>query len=107
MGKKATPVKASVQPKGNPGLFHVMLVNQTSPKFAHNAKSAGKEPVWTYDYWEVDKPTNTGGVAIKMDVDKFKKMNENQQSVAMNNFALNWVKNNVKGCTSTKLVSRR
>jgi hypothetical protein len=75
----------------------VKLIDQTSPKFAHNAKAANKDMFWTYEFWLVTDPGNRGQVKLEMDVNKLFKMNENQQSKVMNDAAIALVQDNFKG----------
>lgn len=66
----------------------IRLESFTSPQFAHNAGSAGKIPVWTYKFWRSTDKGNTGLLDVTMDLTKAKKMNENKQSVYMNDLAI-------------------
>ena len=72
------------------GKYSVALKTYTSPKFMHNATSAGTLPVWTYEYWDtglpVTKKTFTISMTRNMDGD------ENKQAEAMSDAAVAKVK---------------
>lgn len=111
MGKKPKSKVKACAPKtkvpSNPGLYHVMLIDQTSPKFAHNAIQRGKTRRWTYEYWPVGTPSSIGAFYIDMDTDVYKNMNENTQSLNMNEEAKRAVSALASDCRTVKLVSRR
>lgn len=69
-------------------LMMLKMVSYTSPQFAHNAGSAGKAPVWTYNFWRTSNKANIGSVEIEMDLTKAKKMKEQKQSEYMNDLAI-------------------
>ena len=49
------------------GSFVVRVAKQSSPKFYHNATSAGKKAVWTFKYEDVGFPSVNGTFDITMD----------------------------------------
>jgi len=86
--------------------YFVKLVDQTSPKFAHNAIQRNKDVVWTYEYWAEATPRTVGKFALEMDLNKMKKKNENAQSKAMNDAAISAVESIVGNAFEVKLTSR-
>lgn len=72
-------------------LMMLKLASYTKPQFAHNAGAAGKAPVWTYSFWRSNDKSNTGSFDVEMDLTKFKKMKENEQSKAMNDLAISFL----------------
>ncbi|MEY8831173.1 hypothetical protein AB9K34_22595 [Sedimentitalea sp. XS_ASV28] len=87
-------------------VYFVKLVNQTSPKFAHNAIAANKDVIWTYEYWLESNTSAKGALELEMDLNKMKKKNENAQSKAMNDDAISAVQNHVGKEYEVKLTSR-
>lgn len=99
-------VKFKKKTKVEKPTYMVKLVDQTSPKFAHNAISANKDVVWTYEYWLSTTPAARGSFEIEMDLNKMKKKNENAQSKSMNDAALAAVQSHVGKDFEVHLTSR-
>ncbi len=87
--------------------MRVKLTGHTKPKFAHNASQAGKEPVWSYEFWKTSAPDNKGEFDITMELSKMKNANENKQSELMNDAAIAFVEGQYpKFKGKVKLTSR-
>lgn len=103
MGSKIKKMKKLAVKKP---IYYVKLVDQTSPKFAHNAIAANKDVIWTYEYWSESNTSTRGSLELEMDLNKMKKKNENAQSKAMNDDAIKAVQNHVGSDYEVKLTSR-
>lgn len=99
-------VKKIKKTKVEKPIYFVKLIDQTSPKFAHNAIQANKDVIWTYSYWPETNTRNRGELQIEMDLRKMKKKNENAQSRAMNDAAVAAVQGHVGTAFEVKLTSR-
>ena len=86
--------------------YFVKLIDQTSPKFAHNAIQANKDVLWTYEYWAEATPNTRGQFQLEMDLNKMKKKNENAQSKDMNDAAIAAVEGMVGNTFEVKLTSK-
>ncbi len=103
MGSKVKKMKKLAVKKP---ICFVKLVNQTSPKFAHNAIGANKDVIWSYEYWFESNASAKGSFELEMDLNKMKKKNENAQSKTMNDDAIRTVQNHVGKEYEVKLTSR-
>ena len=83
--------------------YIVRLKKYTSPQFMHNAMSAGKLPVWTYEYWDETDDKKRQEFTIAMTKNMGGK--ENDQSKKMNDAALKYVTGNIKNSTA-KLTTK-
>ncbi|CAG0976763.1 hypothetical protein PHYC_01544 [Phycisphaerales bacterium] len=82
-------------------VYCVKLVKTSSPKFMHNATSAGKLPTWSYTYYDEEEPTKKGSFDINMT--RNMAGDENKQSKQMNDAAIALVKSKHTG-VSVRLV---
>lgn len=82
---------------GGPRTFNVRVKSQSSPKFMHNAVSAGKLPVWKYEYWDVAKPSEKKDFDVSMTVNMAG--DENKQAKAITDAAVALIKSHHAGAT--------
>jgi hypothetical protein len=91
----------AIDAAAGPKTYNLKVKSQSSPKFMHNAMSAGTLPVWKYEYWEEGNEGHKSEFDMHMTVNM--EGDENHQAKAISDAAIALVKSHHTGAT-VKLV---